>query len=209
MLRTARRTGQVIALLVVAGAMLIAIESGKTRGAQLRAVADTLLGVLERRFQQPALDDWQAITGIIVLGGHPSRINEGVRLAELHPNLRIVISGPSNYEMGLLSQVADDVRSRIVYERRSIFRYGNTYGNAVYVTDLIRPAPHERWLLVTSAAHMPRAIGVFHKLGFPIEPWPVMDHSDNLETIIRVTYHEWSGLVIYWLMGRTQALLPT
>ena len=38
---------------------------------------------------------------------------------------------------------------------------------------LLNPKPGERWLLVTSSWHMPRAVGVFRKAGFQIEPYPV------------------------------------
>jgi uncharacterized SAM-binding protein YcdF (DUF218 family) len=38
---------------------------------------------------------------------------------------------------------------------------------------LAAPKPGERWLLVTSAYHMPRAVGLFRKVGFAVEPYPV------------------------------------
>jgi len=68
---------------------------------------------------------------------------------------------------------------------------------------------------------MPRAMGVFRKAGFPVEPWPV-DYrtsgpdayveffdapSKGLRRLDEVT-HEWVGLVVYWLTGRTDALFP-
>ena len=38
---------------------------------------------------------------------------------------------------------------------------------------LADPKPGQRWLLITSAWHMPRAIGLFRKAGFNVEAWPV------------------------------------
>ena len=35
------------------------------------------------------------------------------------------------------------------------------------------PKPGERWLLITSAFHMPRSVGLFRKAGFAVEPYPV------------------------------------
>ena len=58
---------------------------------------------------------------------------------------------------------------RIELEDRS----RNTVENAVFTRALVNPKPNERWLLVTSAAHMPRAIGTFRQAGFPIEAYPV------------------------------------
>ena len=48
-------------------------------------------------------------------------------------------------------------RERVLLEDRA----RNTYENAVFSKQLMKPKPGERWLLVTSAVHMPRAIGCF------------------------------------------------
>ena len=53
-------------------------------------------------------------------------------------------------EMGLDS-------GRVIYEDRS----RNTFENAVYTYDLVKPAPGEKWILITSAYHMARSVGVF------------------------------------------------
>ena len=85
---------------------------------------------------------------------------------------------------------------------------------------LVKPKPGERWLLVTSAQHMPRAIGCFRKVGFPVEAYPVDWHTfPRWRFIIPASFsrglkrtddavHEWLGLVVYWLTGRTSTLLP-
>ena len=57
-------------------------------------------------------------------------------------------------------------RSRIVLESRS----KNTYENAVYCAELVKPKPNEHWLLVTGALHMPRAVCSFRMAGFEVEP---------------------------------------
>ena len=84
------------------------------------------------------------------------------------------------------------------------------------------PQPGQRWLLVTSASHMPRAVGTFRRAGFPVIPYPVgyttsglpddywgirLEASTNLVRV-DVAVHEWLGLIAYWLTGRTDALLP-
>jgi uncharacterized SAM-binding protein YcdF (DUF218 family) len=74
---------------------------------------------------------------------------------------------------------------------------------------------------VTSAYHMPRAIGVFRKAGFPVEPYPVdwrtrraKDGLRPFATIVDglrqtdTAVHEWVGLAVYWLTGRSSELFP-
>jgi uncharacterized SAM-binding protein YcdF (DUF218 family) len=54
-----------------------------------------------------------------------------------------------------------------------VSRSRDTYENALFAKRLIIPSVQERWLLITSAWHMPRAMGCFRNVGFPVEPWPV------------------------------------
>jgi uncharacterized SAM-binding protein YcdF (DUF218 family) len=46
----------------------------------------------------------------------------------------------------------------------------NTYENALLSKATSHPRSGERWLLITSAAHMPRAIATFLRQGFAIDP---------------------------------------
>jgi uncharacterized SAM-binding protein YcdF (DUF218 family) len=68
---------------------------------------------------------------------------------------------------------------------------------------------------------MPRAIGVFRKIGFAVVPYPVDYQTagpqdlwllsgspiDNIRKIDGAV-HEWLGLLVYWITGRTSALFP-
>ncbi|MGD5699712.1 YdcF family protein, partial [Xanthomonas citri pv. citri] len=96
-----------------------------------------------------------------------------------------------------------------------------TWENAVFTKQLVTPKPGEHWLLVTSAFHMPRAMGIFRKAGFDVEPYPVdwrMGGRDELFTFTHagndglekteIAVREWIGLLAYRLMGRTGELLP-
>ncbi len=79
----------------------------------------------------------------------------------------------------------------------------------------------ERWLLVTSAFHMPRSVGLFRKAGFNVEAYPVdwrvgergdlfMFSSVALEGLGRtdIAIREWIGLVAYRATGKIDRLLP-
>src|SRR5690606_26990307 len=97
------------------------------------------------------------------------RLTEGVRLAKRWPDARVVFSGGV---AGLLAegvgaaepvgQFLEDVgidAARIVLEPDA----RNTWQNAINLRELLKPPAGAKWLLVTSAYHMPRSIGVFRK----------------------------------------------
>jgi uncharacterized SAM-binding protein YcdF (DUF218 family) len=206
-------------------------------------LGNLLLLPLSERF--PA---WQADgpvpDGIIVLGGSidpeiseargavemdasAERILAMLQLARRYPAARVVFSGgsanlirhpvPEGPIAGRLLEEFGTSRERIVIEDRS----RTTAENAVFTRELIAPKPGERWLLVTSAFHMPRSIGAFRKAGFEVEAYPVDWRTggagDALLPFVKlsaglarvdVAVHEWIGLVGYWVAGRTSELFP-
>jgi len=96
-----------------------------------------------------------------------------------------------------------------------------TWENAAFVVPLVKQKPGERWLLVTSAWQMPRAMGVFRKVGIDVEAYPVdfrttgqfypwRLHGSLTDGLRRFDYvvREYPALLIYWLTGRSPALFP-
>ena len=206
-------------------------------------VGHALLLPLEERFPQGPMPEGK-VAGIIILGGFedPSisqargaltlnesaeRLTEPVLLARKYPDARIVFTGGAAYLLqnsdsaaplgGSFLEAAGIAPERILLEGKS----RNTYENAVYTRALVDPKPSERWLLVTSAWHMPRAVGAFRRAGFDVLPWPT-DYrtggtSDLVQPFDRMTeglrrtdmaVREWIGLVAYWLLGRSDSPLP-
>ncbi len=202
-----------------------------------------LLRPLEDRFpvQSPTMAPPR---GIIVLGGAlkertavargqtslneaAERMTAAAALARLYPQALLVFSGGSG------SLVDDSVKeaetahklwrelgvpeSQMMFEDQS----RNTYENAVFTQKLVHPRTNEKWLLVTSAFHMPRSIGIFRALGMYPLAFPVDYRTDgnwedfrppgdgalamrNVETALR----EWVGLIAYRLTGKTDNLFP-
>ena len=168
-----------------------------------------------------------AARGQITLGEAAERMVAAVELARQYPSARIVFAGGNamlisdGYAEADFAQLMFEKlgvpRDRLSFERES----RNTEENAVFSKRLVAPKPGERWLLVTSAMHMPRAIGTFRQVGFPVEAYPVDYQTrgrgnvwaipDSLMGGLAATdvaFHEWLGLFVYWITGRIPVLFP-
>ena len=86
---------------------------------------------------------------------------------------------------------------------------------------LAKPQPGETWVLVTSAFHMPRAVGLFRRAGFEVLPWPTdyfaagdegpafrLGSAAENVAVASVALREWAGLAGYYLTGKIDALVP-
>ena len=158
-----------------------------------------------------------AARGTVALNEAAERITAAVELARRFPKARIVFSGgEATYAARLLEDLGVP-RTRITLEAYA----RSTAENAEFTEKRVAPKSGERWLLVTSAMHMPRAIGAFRKVGFAVEAYPVNYRTvgsgdlwripDSLLGGIPITdkaVHEWLGLLGYWMTGRTSALFP-
>ena len=206
-------------------------------------VGNALIIPLEQRF--PAWDATRgAPDGVVVLGGAVTpdvaaarkapalneaaeRITAAVELARRYPTARVIFSGGDAtfaYEAGNESEAAKELFERLGLAPGRILmedKSRNTVENAVFSKQLAMPRPGERWLLVTSAYHMPRAIGVFRRAGFPVEAHPVdwrtrgtQDAARPFPTVgdgLRRTdtaVREWAGLAAYWVTGKSSELFP-
>lgn len=201
------------------------------------------LAPLENRFPS-FTDDGTPVTGIVVLGGTVEAdtsigrdqitVNEAgeraIALADLarrYPQARLVFSGGAGStredavsEAEIVSRFADTLgvpRNRLILEQQS----RNTHENAVFSARMVQPKPGERWLLVTSAWHMPRSMGCFRKAGFDVTAYPV-DYRTNWPrdayrlasfastglAELDIGVKEWIGMIAYRLTGYTDAVMP-
>lgn len=225
-----------------AGSWLVLIALALLGVAGLSPAATVLLRPLEERFPR-FVDDGRQITGIIMLGGGmtPSitlgrgvlALNEaGERfvafadLARRYPQAKLVFTGGSGAFTGPITAESDafektaaeiGISRPIIFERLS----RNTQENAVLSKLLLRPGSNEHWLLVTSAAHMPRAMAEFRRAGWPVTAYPVdfrtTGSDGDLKPYTAVSLglrqfdagaKEWIGLATLHLAGRSDRLLP-
>ncbi len=203
-----------------------------------------LMRPLEDRFPRPPAD-MPAPDGVIVLGGGMdeyaiesrgalvlnaggSRMTEGAMLARRFPQAKLIFTGGSGAIRQQAITEAEAARrlflalgvppEQLVLEDQS----RNTYENAILTREIVKPRPEQRFLLVTSGFHIPRAMGVFRRAGFNVIAWPAdyatsgtpADYwhfntaaSGNL-MFLDLAAKEWVGLIAYRLAGMTDALLP-
>jgi uncharacterized SAM-binding protein YcdF (DUF218 family) len=227
----------------LAGRRLVAMSVVLIAVIGLSPLGNALTIPLEQRF--PPWDSAGATPdGIVVLGGAVSTdvsaarnevaLNESAErmtvvadLARRYPQARVVFSGGSGallFRDGTEAEFAVRLfetfgiaRERIIAEDRS----RNTVENAVFSKALAEPKPGETWLLVTSAYHMPRAIGIFRKQGFAVEAYPVDWRTRGRQDALRPFFtvgdgirrtdtavREWVGLAVYWATGQSSELFP-
>lgn len=227
---------------IKAARRLLTLLSLLAFGVMAYPVGDWLMQPLETRFQPPAtLPD--NVDGIIVLGGAENlklssawnsaevgdgaeRILAAAELSRHYSELPIIYTGGSNLiqmpdldregrvSMTLLAQAGIEPE-QVKMETRA----RNTYENFVMLKPLL-PETAGRYLLVTSAFHMPRAVGIARKQGVNVIPYPV-DYRSSKDSqrywdfalfahleVLEVAWHEWLGLTAYFVTGKTSAWLP-
>jgi uncharacterized SAM-binding protein YcdF (DUF218 family) len=209
----------------------------------LTPAANWLILPLEMRFPVPDLAG-KRIDGVIVLGGAvqeretlahgPMALNDAgervVAMADLarrFPEARVLFTGGAGIYSNAPKPEGEVLREqlsvlglttdRVMIESRSV----DTYENAILSKPLMQPKPGEIWLLVTSAWHMPRSVGIFRKAGWQVTAYPVdfraagwQDQTRGFASVseglrrTEVATREWLGLLVYRLTGRSDALFP-
>lgn len=212
-------------------------------------LGQVLLYPLEQRFDMaqnlassPLLAGQDELAGIIVLGGAEKlsamelrqrpefteaaeRIMAVPELARHFPDLPIIYTCGSGWLLKQQVKGADytklyfdamGLEARVLYERES----RNTHENATLSKALAGEQISGTWLLVTSAFHMPRSVGVFEQQGWTVRPYPVDYRGQPFEQVgiyfnlsgnladLTMALREWVGLLAYWLSGKTAVLLP-
>ena len=225
------------------GRSLLIISGFSLAAFTVLGVGQTLVAPLENRFPaKPVLA--RAPDGIILLGGpidgpltesrdqvatfqSAERYFEFIRLMQRYPQARGIVSGglgaisqqsrgEAYHAKRLLNELGFDT-SRVMFELDS----RNTEENILYSKRMADPKPGDLWLVVTSAYHMPRAVGIFRKQSWPVVPWPVDYRSHGPKghrqwmlfggealDLVDTAVKEWIGLTAYHFTDRTSAWFP-
>ena len=206
-------------------------------------ISSMLLIPLENRFPipEPLPED---INGVIVLGGAESpkltqargqaslvgsaeRLTTFVGLARRFSEAKFVYAGgqgaigAQEYKAAFTARLFFEQMGldpdRVMFDSQS----RNTLENAQNAFQLVKPQKGEKWVLITSAWHMPRSVGIFRKLGWEVIPYPVdfkttgkltltlrFPPSLSATSAVSNVLYEWIGLTYYRLLGRTSEFFP-
>ena len=201
-------------------------------------VPDLGLRVLESRYTEIAPHaDLSGYAGVVVLGGAmgsgnvaqahsqpvvndaAERMSATAAILLRHSNLPVIFTGGEGALLGVGPSEAD--RARVFFDSLGIaaqrVRYEsvsrNTYENAILTARMPGVNKTEKWLLLTSAWHMPRSIATFEKAGwnvtaYPVDfrtgastPWTDYDLQGGSEHW-QILLHEVVGMLAYRLTGR-------
>ncbi len=225
-----------------AGARLLFLTTALIVFVSTVPVGSWVVTELENRF--PAPQSLDRVDGVVVAGGFVNpylsskrggvaigsaaeRLTAMIALANRHPGAKLIFSGGSGdlfrpelkeapHVKRLLGEIGFDT-GRVIFDDRS----RNTHENAVNTLRLAAPEPGEVWLLVTSAFHMPRAIGTFRQAGWTIVPYPV-DYASGGPFRFSLKFnllggfgsldkaiHEILGLIFYRATGKSDSLFPS
>lgn len=198
-------------------------------------VGEALLGSLENDYAPAPVDSYPVVDAIVVLGGmtaapRPPRLHvevgdafdrllHGLRLLRAGRAQALVLTG------GVISYLAGSNMSEAERMAALATEYGvsadqmlletrsrNTHENALFVAQRLRERGWQRVLLVTSASHMRRGVGVFERQGIdviaaptdfvvvdrPFSPMRLMPDVDALQASSRA-FKEYVGIFVYWL----------
>lgn len=191
-----------------------------------------LTKALESRYSSPETMP-KNVAGIIVLGGiadtdiglsrgtpqlgdSSDRLIQFANLATRYPRAKLVFTGGTSSGTGTpeadmaldaLKSIGFNPRGRLLTENAST----NTYENVKNAKEIANPKDGETWLMVTSAYHMPRAMGAFAANDWIVTPIPTDyrtggDSAKNsfLEniTLSHISIKEILGTIAYGLTGK-------
>jgi len=159
----------------------------------------------------------------VQINGAGERFTAALALARRFPTAKIIFTGGN----GSLTDAFGAGVSGSTVARRYFYEQGiparrlmlesasrNTAENARLTFALVQPKPGQRWVLITSAFHMPRAMRSFERTGWTgLIPYPVdfrsgrfvddigWDLAKNLKTL-NTAVKEYVGLLIYTITNR-------
>ena len=161
----------------------------------------------------------------INLSGSAERLVESITLIKKYTDAKIIFAGGSgdiNHPKMDHARIAKQFfiqigldTNKMIFENKS----RNTYENILFSKHIAKPKKNEKWIVITSAFHMNRAIFIGEKIDWALTPYAVdftqpkiIKFTPNIKILknfnaMQSGSHEWIGLMAYYLLGRTSRIL--
>lgn len=193
------------------------------------------LHTLEQRFPVPLLP--KHIDGLILLGGTfalqesdsrsfpvhnlaASRLFDFIALMRRYPHAKVLFSGTpleAKFTLDIMEQHGIDT-TRVFFDDKA----SDTRDNVKNLMESVKIKSEEKWVLVTSAFHIPRSVGLFRGISWKVIPYPVDFHTPLTAPTRNYAYvwsrqnflawataaKEGAGLVNNWLDKLSPELFP-
>lgn len=212
-----------VTLYTSAGTVMLQALEGRFARSVLPVAGPQCIIVLGGSFEAEVI----AARGGVEMNQAGDRFVETLRLLQAYPDARVLVSGGDGSFSG---RYAGDATvsaaffaaygispTRLIQEETS----RTTFENVENTKDLLVRHGLDNCLLVTSAFHMPRAMGLFRKAGLAVVPWPTDYRTSGVASLefdftqpssnaqlTTTAIREWIGLAAYYLAGRTETILP-
>jgi uncharacterized SAM-binding protein YcdF (DUF218 family) len=177
-------------------AMIVVLSGGMAYGDELVPESKLSEDTVQRCFEGAALYHAGAAKKLLLTGGKVNAADQGPQLADAMLDLMKRLQVPGD---------------AILLERNS----RSTFENAVESCRILKEHHAGRVVLVTDAAHLPRAVRCFRAQGIDVIPWGCRYRARPLQLSFRLiiphpsaaegmhaAIHEWLGLAWYWVQGR-------
>jgi uncharacterized SAM-binding protein YcdF (DUF218 family) len=177
-------------------------------------VSNQLLGPLENKFRPHEIQlpnkrnistDTYPVKFIVVLGGghttNPQlpvtsqikktalvRLIEGIRIQRKYPDSKLILSGGIVFDPIPHAMIMADIASELGIDENDIIieaESRDTKDEAMLIKSIVKD---ERFVLVTSASHMPRSMALFKKLGMTPVAAPTAHLVKNVKIISPISF---------------------
>ncbi len=142
-----------------------------------------------------------------------NRLVEGIRLHNLIPNSKLVVSGYGGKDINAHALMQEKLSLSLGVKKEDIIRFDTTKDTRLEAVEMKKLIGNKKFILVTSASHMKRSMLLFQKEGLnPIaaptyhlakesKAFILRDFSGKNLSKVEAAFHEYLGIIWAYIRG--------